>query len=66
MSTHRELEREVELTRQQLSDTVDELVHKMDIRERTRPLIQNLRYYRVPIALFALSLIMAVWSKKKA
>nr|WP_042196303.1 DUF3618 domain-containing protein [Kibdelosporangium sp. MJ126-NF4] len=65
MSTHQELQHEVELTRQQLSETVDELVHKLDLRQRARPVLQTVMYYRVPIALFALSLAVTLLQRRK-
>lgn len=51
MSTHEDLEREVEATRQELGETVDELVHKVDVTS-------VLRDYGVPIALMALGLVL--------
>lgn len=51
MSTHEELEREVAVTRQELSATVDQLVRKVDVR-------RVLQDYRVPIALIAVSLLL--------
>nr|CEL22533.1 hypothetical protein [Kibdelosporangium sp. MJ126-NF4]CTQ89389.1 hypothetical protein [Kibdelosporangium sp. MJ126-NF4] len=55
----------MELTRQQLSETVDELVHKLDLRQRARPVLQTVMYYRVPIALFALSLAVTLLQRRK-
>ncbi|ONI86400.1 hypothetical protein ALI144C_10760 [Actinosynnema sp. ALI-1.44] len=66
MSTHQDLQREVEQTRRELSATVDELVHRMDVRQRARPVIQAVKDYRLPIALFALSLALTLWGRKKS
>ncbi|ALG11340.1 DUF3618 domain-containing protein [Kibdelosporangium phytohabitans] len=65
MSTHQDLQHEVEKTRRELSETVDELVNRMDISQRVRPLVQAVKDYRLPIALFALSLALTLWGRRK-
>jgi Protein of unknown function (DUF3618) len=56
MSTHEELQADVEQTRQQLSQTVDQLAHKADVK---RVWLQ----YRVPITLFAVALALALFGR---
>lgn len=58
-----QLQREVEITRQQLSDTVDQIVRTMD--RQVNPWVRTLREYRVPIALFALSLVLAIVERSR-